>query len=126
MQKSGSKFCLGGDLTELIILRRQKYGQTHENYLIGLIHLNSAVDVEKSWSWEDYMGCCLRGQGKNMNLEGNKKVKGEKYMYTLERNCLWVLDYRRNSVKCCIKYTGPELKSQFYRNKVCRSQIRRI
>lgn len=67
MQKSGSKFCLGGDLTELIILRRQKYGQTHENYLIGLIHLNSAVDVEKNWSWEDYMGCCFRGQGKNMN-----------------------------------------------------------
>lgn len=53
--------------------------------------------------------------------EGNKKSKGEKYMYTLERNCLWVLDYRSNSVKCYIKYTGPELKSQFYRNKVCRS-----
>lgn len=98
MQKTGSKFCLGGNLTELIILRRQKYDQTHENYLIGLMHLNSAVNVEKNELGRLH-GLFQRPRQDYESEEGNKKTKGEEYMYTLERSCLWVLDYRSNSVK---------------------------
>lgn len=84
MQKTGSKFCLGGNLTELITLRRQKYDQTHENYLTGLMHLNSAVNVEKNWSWKDCMGC-FRGQGKTMNLKRAIRKLRERNICTLWR-----------------------------------------